>query len=71
MKSVKEEGAAIEERVQRQLVGWPMYPVEDEGEFFAYEMYDPVNTAGWMPVYDVVVHIGEDLESTVLEKANV
>ena len=70
MKDVREELAGIEEHVQRQLVGWPMHPVEGEGEFMAYEMYDAVNSAGWMDVYDVVVFIGEDLEFALLERVN-
>jgi len=69
-KSVREEGAAIEERVNRQLAGWPMYPVEDEEEFLAHETMDTLNGQGWMPVYDVVVHVGEDLEFALLERVN-
>jgi len=69
-KSVQEEGAYIEERVNRQLAGWPMYPVEDEEEFFVNETMDMLNGQGWMPVYDVVVHMGEDLKYDVLERVN-
>jgi hypothetical protein len=69
-KDTRDVLAIIEERVQRQIVGWPMYSVEDEEEFMVYEHYDALNGEGWMPVYEVVVHIGEDLEADVLERAN-